>query len=112
GPPSAAVPESAWPARPAGSGGRLRRRADHLAAVVIAAGRADVMRPLGLAAVRALDMRGRRQGVVGPAHVTARLGNLLLRNCHWFSLTLRSRDVNGVATWSSVRNRPAPEDRG
>src|SRR5262245_24907817 len=74
----------------AGSGGGLRSRADDLAAVVVAAGGADVVRTLGLAAVRALDVGRGRQRLVGPAHVTTRLRNLLLRNCHWVSLTLQS----------------------
>src|SRR6516164_3031128 len=63
----------------------LGRRAvgqDRHVLAVVAAMRAYRMRPLQLAAILALDISHRRQGVMGPAHVAARLRNLLLGNCH------------------------------
>src|SRR4029450_9228609 len=74
---------SALPA--ARSGLLLGRRAvgenRHVLAIV-AAMRAYRVGPLQLAAILAFDIGHRRQGVMGPAHVAARLRNLLLGNCH------------------------------
>ena len=53
-----------------------------LATAIGAAGRADVMRPLRLVALRALDERGNRRLVRRPALVSARLGGLSLRDGH------------------------------
>src|SRR6188472_4090998 len=57
------------------------RKHRHVLAIV-AAMRADHVRPLQLAAVLAFDMGHRRNGVVGPPHVAARLRNLLLGYSH------------------------------
>src|SRR5262249_25539627 len=70
------------------------------------------MRPLGLAAVRALDMRRGLQGLVGPAHVTTRLGNLLLRNSHWFSLSALDLRRCCDKVFGVGRARPLKTGRG
>src|ERR1700730_7722843 len=62
-------------------GGRLRRH--HFAAVVIAAGRAQMMRPLQLAAIRTFGIDRRRQLVMRPAHIAARRRDLLFWDGHW-----------------------------
>src|SRR5437868_1836933 len=49
---------------------------------IVAAMRADRVRPLQLTAILAFEIGHRRQGVMGPAHVAARLRNLLLRYSH------------------------------
>src|SRR5690349_18444708 len=54
----------------------------HFPAVVIAAGRAQMMRPLQLAAIRALAVSRDRQGVVRAPHVAARRRGLFLRDGH------------------------------
>src|ERR1700675_2630807 len=64
------------------SSGVLRRHCYHLAAVVIPAGRAKVMRPLHLAAIRALGIGRGLERMMRAAHVAARLGGLFLRNGH------------------------------
>jgi hypothetical protein len=60
--------------------GRLERL--DLAAAIGAAGRADVVRPLGLVALRALDERRQAELVRRPPLVAARLGGLSLRDGH------------------------------
>src|SRR5262245_6239748 len=59
----------------------------YLAAVVVAAGRADMMRTLQLSAVGAFVIRTRRQGVMRPAHVAPRLRGFLFRNSHFRTLS-------------------------
>src|SRR5579862_9227404 len=49
---------------------------------VVAAMRAHRMRPLQLAAILAFDVGHRRNGVMGPAHIAARLRNFFLGYCH------------------------------
>src|SRR5882757_3524620 len=49
---------------------------------IMAAGTADVMRQLGLAAVRAVTMGDGRQGVVRAAHVAARRRGFSFRDRH------------------------------
>ena len=61
--------------------GRSVERLD-LASTVGAAGRADVVRPLRLMALRALDERGERKRVRRPPFVAAGLGGLSLRDGH------------------------------
>jgi len=61
-----------------------------LAAVVMAAGGANVVRAFQLAAVRAFAIRCRRQRVMSTPHVTAGFGYLLLRDCHNFLLSFDS----------------------
>jgi hypothetical protein len=55
---------------------------NHVAAVIVPAGRADVMGALTFAAVRALHVPDRLQGVVGAAHVATRLRGFLFRDGH------------------------------
>jgi len=55
---------------------------DNLTAIVVAAGRADVVRALQLAAIRALMVRLRGQGQMAAAHATAGRRNFSLRNGH------------------------------
>ena len=69
------------------------RFGNHFAAVIMTARTADVMRQLGLAAVRAFDVTNRLQSVVGAAHVAAGLGGLFLRNSH-FSYS-QPKGING-----------------
>src|SRR5690242_18804816 len=65
-----------------GGSRRLCRARHHLAAVVMAAGRAEVMGPLHFAAIRAFDIARRLQRMVRTAHVAAGFGDFLFRNCH------------------------------
>src|SRR5471032_3269246 len=73
-------------ALPAACGGLLLGRRsvgqDRHVLAIVAAMRADHVRPLQLAAILALDMGHRRNGVMRATHVASRLGNLLLGNCH------------------------------
>src|SRR5690242_18903543 len=69
------------PVQPDGSG-RLRRWWRHLAAVVVAAGCAQVMRPLQLAAIRAFGIGRAGQRVMRPPHITARRRDFFLWNGH------------------------------
>src|SRR5882672_4033261 len=62
--------------------GRCAVRQDRHVLAIVAAVRAHHVRALQLATVLALDVGHRRQGVMGPAHVAARLRNLLLWNSH------------------------------
>src|SRR5581483_457166 len=64
---------------------RLCRARHHLAAIVMAAGRAEVMRALHFAAIRAFDIARRLQRMVRTAHVAAGFGDFLLRNYHGIS---------------------------
>src|SRR6478752_9951877 len=57
-------------------------RCDDLAPVVVAAMAAHVMRPLQLAAIRALGVGLRRQRMVAAAHAPAGRGGFSLRNGH------------------------------
>src|SRR6185437_8734033 len=61
---------------------RLRCRRHHFATVVVAAGGAHVVRPLDLAAVRALDVPHGFQRVMRAPHVATRFRRFLLRDCH------------------------------
>ena len=56
-----------------------------LAVVVVAAGAADVMRTLELAAIPALGIAAGLEGIMGPALVTPGFGDFLLRNRHFSS---------------------------
>src|SRR3954470_18789478 len=62
--------------------GRRRVGQDCHVLAVVAAMRANHMRPLQLAAILALDIRHRRQGMVSPAHVAAGFRDFLLGNSH------------------------------
>src|SRR5256885_15861183 len=53
---------------------------DDFAAVVVSAGAANMVRPLALAAIRALDHRCRLQRMVRAAHIATRFRGFLLRN--------------------------------
>lgn len=53
------------------------------ASVIMAAGRAEVMRTLQLTTVRAFLERLDLEGVVRPAHATPRRRGFSLRNCHF-----------------------------
>src|SRR5690606_27538524 len=55
---------------------------DHLAAPVMPAGRAHMVRHCPLAAVRAFDMHRRLEPMMRTAHVAARLADLLLGHGH------------------------------
>jgi len=59
---------------------------NHVAAIIVTARRTDVMGALTLAAVRALHMSDRLQGVMGATHVAARLGCFLFRDGHFDEL--------------------------
>ena len=63
-----------------------RRRGRNLPTVVVAAGGADVMRPLQLATIRAFDGFDGRQTMVRAPHVATGLRHLLLWNRHDVSL--------------------------
>ena len=65
-----------------GASRRFRRRRADFAAVVLAAGGTNVMRPLQLAAIGAFDVARRLQRMMRTAHIAARGGCLLLWNCH------------------------------
>jgi hypothetical protein len=67
-------------ALPLGRSRRLDRQ--DLAAIVVAAGRADVVRALELVAVRALDERRDADGKVRASLALARLGYLSLGDAH------------------------------
>ena len=75
--------------------GRLERL--DLAAPIGSAGRADVMRALGLVAMRALDERLRPELVLGATLVAARLRRLSLGNSH----------EPPEYTWPARASRPA-----
>ncbi len=62
---------------------------NHFAAVVIAAGRADVMWPLQFAAIRAFVVRARNQSMVGPAHIAPGARDLGLWDGHGFNFRVR-----------------------
>jgi hypothetical protein len=80
---------------------------NHLAVTVVAAGGAHMMRALTLAAIGALHMPDRLQGVMGAAHVTARLGGFLLRNGHGRKLATKTGDWEGVlVTEIGFRGKP------
>src|SRR3954470_22961524 len=67
----------------AGPLGRRRIGLRHdFAPVVMAAGRAEVMRPLQLAAIRAFGVGGGAERVMRTPHVAARGRGLLFRNSH------------------------------
>src|ERR1700754_1808937 len=61
---------------------RCAVRQDRHVLAIVAAVRAHRVRALQLATVLALDVGHRRQGVMSPAHVAARLRDFLLRNGH------------------------------
>src|SRR5208282_4326782 len=67
---------------PSRSVGLGRLGPHHLAAAVLAAGRADMVRPHQFTAVLAFDVSCLRERVMGSAHVATRLGFLSLRNSH------------------------------
>src|SRR5215831_2546946 len=82
----------------------LGRRAvgqDRHVLAVVAAMRAHRMRPLQLAAILALDVSHRRQGVMSPAHVATRLRNLLLGNSH--------DEISRTGAALRARNRAGPQ---
>src|SRR4029450_2685495 len=80
--------------------GRCAVRQDRHVLAIVAAVRANGGRALELATVLALDVGHRRQGVMGPAHVAARLRNLLLGNGH--------DDLqHGAAHWLSPKKAAA-----
>src|SRR5918995_397030 len=62
--------------------GRCAVRQDRHVLAIVAAVRAHRVRPLQLTAVLAFQIGHRRQAMMGPAHVAARLRNLLLGNGH------------------------------
>src|SRR5215212_7710871 len=62
--------------------GRRRVGQDRHVLAVVAAMRADHVRPLQLATILALDIGHGRQRVVRPAHVAAGFRNLFLGNSH------------------------------
>src|SRR5579862_4904585 len=84
--------------------GRVRRH--DLPAVVVAAGRAHVMRALQLAAIRALDGFGRLQCVVRTPHVATRLRHFLLWNSH--ILFILDLGPTGHASKRRIPARRAP----
>src|SRR4051812_18664708 len=55
---------------------------DDFTAIIIAAGRTNVVRSFLLAAISAFVICVGWQSVMGPAHISARLGGFLLGNCH------------------------------
>src|SRR5471030_693804 len=76
----------------------------NLPAVIVTAGRADVMRTLQLAAIRTFQRLGRLERKMRAPHVSARLGDFFLRDSHEsFFLEKRpsghkpTRRVQGVA---------------
>jgi hypothetical protein len=54
----------------------------YLTAVIVSASRTDVMRPLVLTAIGALDPRRGFERVMGAPHVASGLGDLFLWNSH------------------------------
>src|SRR5580658_8451146 len=101
---SAMVTRSLKPVRSTqGRSRRLRRDRHHFAAVVMAAGRAHVMRPFELAAIRALDIAHRFEGMMRAAHVATRFGDLLFWDCH--GTTLKEPHCGGktVAKYPKTR---------
>src|ERR1700722_5787118 len=81
----------------------------HFAPVIMAAGAADMVRPLQLAAIRAFGVGRGRQRMVRATHVATRLGGFLLGNGH------RNELVSwGLESEPSVlyKNRLSPKDAG
>src|SRR4051812_9502473 len=70
------------PSAAAARSGRSRRHRHDLASIVMAAGRANVVRTLHLAAIRALVVARRREGMMRAAHVAARFRGFLLGDSH------------------------------
>src|SRR5215470_2061334 len=54
----------------------------YLTAVIVSASRTDMMRPLVLTAIGALDPRRGLERMMGAPHVATGLGDLFLGNCH------------------------------
>ena len=70
----------------------------HFAAVIVAAGAADVVRALELATIRAFLAGRRLERVMGAAHVATRLGNFLLRYRHDRFFRMKCREVTQLMT--------------
>ena len=62
---------------------------ENLAAVVVAAGRADVVGPLQFAAVGAFVVRARHQRMMGSSHIALGPRNFRLWDCHDFDSRVR-----------------------
>src|SRR5579883_3507079 len=117
---SAMVNGSVTPTAPPRRAGFRSRglRLHHLAPAILAAGRANMMRPGELAAIRALDIRRLAECMVRAAHVAARFGDLFLGYGHGELLSVN--DSGNPPLWGGRLNignrRPrqvgnAPESR-
>src|SRR5438270_5635189 len=76
------VDRDAWPSGHDAAGLRLVPGCDDLAAVIMAAGAAHIVRQLEFAAIRALLERGRLQRMVAAAHVPLRRRSFSFRDSH------------------------------
>src|SRR5689334_18333605 len=91
------------PRAPRSASGGLGGGGNHLAAVVVAAGVAQMMRPLHLAAIGALVVTRGRERMMRAPHVAPGLRGFLLRNGHGRN----SRDLRGAKSRVVLAESPS-----